>query len=324
MAALSPDTASPSDAVAVLRWRRAHIPSNVGVSYASSVAGPLLLSAAAGCHLFDAAGRRYLDCVNNVAHVGHCHPTVVEAAVRQLSTLNTNSVRQSATPQQHTAQQQQHPARAQRARLQHSPRHHHRHQLTSCCATSLSAFHATLAACSVCQRYLSSTLCQYAAELLSTFPPSLCRVYFVNSGSEANDLALRLVSAASSASRQHILCLEAAYHGSTVSTVQCSPYKFQCQAGLPAASHIHVCKLPNSYLGVAADEAVRDVQQQIDGIESAGGSVLAFIHESSPSCAGQLLLPPGYLASVYAAVRAAGGLCIADEVQTGLGRNGST
>ena len=145
----------------------------------------------------------------------------------------------------------------------------------------------------------------------------------MNSGSEANDLALRLAMAVSP-DRRDILCLDAAYHGSTLSTVACSPYKFRYQAGLPAASHIHVCKLPNQYAGVGVEEAVGDVRQRIDAIQSSGGRVLAFIHESSPSCAGQLLLPPGYLSSVYAAVRAAGGVCIADEVQSGLGRNGCT
>ena len=174
-----------------------------------------------------------------------------------------------------------------------------------------------------CQRYLSSAVCDYAAELLSTFPPSLDRVYFVNSGSEANDLSLRLAMAASPG-RRDILCLDAAYHGSTVSTVECSPYKFRYQAGLAAASHIHVCALPNAYAGVGTEEAVQDVRRHIDSIHSAGGSVLAFIHESSPSCAGQLLLPRDYLLSVYAAVRSAGGVCIADEVQSGLARNGCT
>ena len=84
---------SPSDAASVLRARAIHLPSNLSVSYASSAAGPLLLSRAAGCHLFDTAGRRYLDCVNNVAHVGHSHPTLLHAALQQLSTLNTNTVR---------------------------------------------------------------------------------------------------------------------------------------------------------------------------------------------------------------------------------------
>ena len=85
-------TAAADEARAALRRRRELIPSNVGVSYASSAAGPLLLASASGCHLVDTAGRRYLDCVNNVAHVGHSHPAVVQAAVQQLATLNTNTV----------------------------------------------------------------------------------------------------------------------------------------------------------------------------------------------------------------------------------------
>ena len=146
-------------------------------------------------------------------------------------------------------------------------------------------------------------------------------MYLVNSGSEANDLALRLATAASP-SRRAVLCLDGAYHGSTAATVAVSPYKFRYQAGLSAAEHVHVCQLPNEYAGVRAEEAVADVRRQLQSAQAAGGGVLAFIHESSPSCAGQLLLPPTYLSCAYAAVRAAGGLCIADEVQSGCGRNG--
>ena len=94
---------SLSDPTAVLQWRRSLIPANVGVSYASSPAGSLLLSSASGCYVTDSAGRRYLDCVNNVAHVGHSHPTVVQAAVQQLLAVNTNTVStQSDTQHTHT------------------------------------------------------------------------------------------------------------------------------------------------------------------------------------------------------------------------------
>ena len=88
----SSSSSAAVEAASALRLRRSLVPSNVSVSYESSAAGPLLLASASGCHLFDSAGRRYLDCVNNPAHVGHSHPAVVQAVVNQLCTLNTNTV----------------------------------------------------------------------------------------------------------------------------------------------------------------------------------------------------------------------------------------
>jgi 4-aminobutyrate aminotransferase-like enzyme len=70
------------------------VPSHVGLSYSSSTEGPLLVKRGEGCYLFDDQQRRYIDCVNNVAHVGHSHPSVVEAATAQLRLINTNTVRE--------------------------------------------------------------------------------------------------------------------------------------------------------------------------------------------------------------------------------------
>ena len=75
------------------RVRRQHVGSNVSLSYADAAPGPLLLQRGAGCSVWDAAGLRYLDCINNVAHVGHSHPAVVQAAVEQMRLINTNTVR---------------------------------------------------------------------------------------------------------------------------------------------------------------------------------------------------------------------------------------
>jgi acetylornithine/succinyldiaminopimelate/putrescine aminotransferase len=75
-----------------LAVRRRHMASNVSLSYSSSPYGPLLLRRASGCSLFDHRGRRYLDCVNNVAHVGHSHPRLVQAATQQMQRINTNTV----------------------------------------------------------------------------------------------------------------------------------------------------------------------------------------------------------------------------------------
>lgn len=202
-------------------------------------------------YLYDEEGRQYLDGYNNVAHVGHCHPKVVEAGLRQMQALNTNT------------------------------------------------------------RYLHDTILNYAERLTSTLPDPLNVCYFVNSGSEANELAVRLARAHTNA--RDMIVLDHAYHGNTTTLIDLSPYKHDGPGGNGPPSWVHKVPLPRM-----ADDA-----QNVVEVIGTTQKLCGFIAESMPSVAGQIVLPQGYLNRVYDAVRAAGGVCIADEVQTGYGRIGT-
>jgi 4-aminobutyrate aminotransferase-like enzyme/Ser/Thr protein kinase RdoA (MazF antagonist) len=177
-------------------------------------------------------------------------------------------------------------------------------------------------------RYLSELANRYAERLVATLPGALKVCFFVNSGSEANELALRLARAYTG--RKDLIVLEDAYHGNTTTLVDISPYKHAGSAGDGAPSWVHVASLPNSYRGSfrgsdgeAGQKYAESVLRLIADLRAGGAGLAGFIAESWPSVGGQLELPPGYLPRVYEAVRAAGGVCIADEVQTGYGRLGS-
>jgi len=219
-------------------------------------------------YLFDETGRRYIDGYNNVPHVGHCHPRVVDAAERQMRALNTNT------------------------------------------------------------RYLHEHLVRYADRLTATLPEPLRVCYFVNSGSEANELALRLARAHTR--RRDVIVLDAAYHGNTTTLVDISPYKFDGPGGSGKPPWVHVVPLPDVYRGTykkddpqAGVKYATAVARSIDEMHSDGAALCGFIAESCPSVGGQIMFPSGYLAAVYQHVRDAGGICIADEVQTAYGRIGS-
>ena len=177
-------------------------------------------------------------------------------------------------------------------------------------------------------RYLHDGLADYAEQLTQTLPAPLRVCFFVSSASEANELAIRLARAATG--RRDLLVLDAAYHGNTTTLIDLSPYKHAGPGGLGAPDWVHVAPLADDYRGSyrrgdrdAGAKYAADVAGQIDGLRARGRQLAAFLAESCPSVGGQILFPPGYLAGVYRAVRAAGGVCIADEVQTGLGRLGS-
>ncbi|MBO0723952.1 MAG: aminotransferase class III-fold pyridoxal phosphate-dependent enzyme [Blastocatellia bacterium] len=218
-------------------------------------------------YLFDEEGRRYLDAYNNVPHVGHCHPRVVEAVRRQMAMLNTNT------------------------------------------------------------RYLHDLINQYAAALCDTLPEKLSVCFFVNSGSEANELALRLARAHTG--RRDMIALGAAYHGHTSSMIDISPYKHDGPGGTGAPAWVHTAPIPDDYRGLhrrddpqAGLKYARYVIEIIERLRENGACPAGFIAETCPSVGGQIFFPEGYLATVYAAVRAAGGVCIADEIQTAYGRIG--
>jgi 4-aminobutyrate aminotransferase-like enzyme/Ser/Thr protein kinase RdoA (MazF antagonist) len=248
-------TPAPSD---LLATRRKHLGPSLSISYRQ----PLHIIRGWRQYLYDSGGRAYLDCVNNVAHVGHCHPRVVSAASSQMALLNTNT------------------------------------------------------------RYLDEYLAAYVERLTATLPEALSVVYLVCSGSEANELALRLARAHTG--REGVIVVETAYHGNTNALIDISPYKFDGPGGRGKPAHVQVVPMPNVYRGLdrEADSGPRYAQFVAEAARDSGGPA-AFFCESALSCAGQVMLPPGYLREAYRAVRAAGGVSVADEVQTGFGRAGS-
>ena len=170
-------------------------------------------------------------------------------------------------------------------------------------------------------RYLHDNIVLYAEKLTSKLPLKIC--YFLNSASEANELALRLARAHTS--REDVIVLENAYHGNTTTLIDISPYKFDGPGGKGRKPWVHVAPIPDDYRGPykrddrqAGAKYARHVAEIAERVKPA-----AFIAESLPSVGGQIVLPPGYLSDVYKSVRAAGGVCIADEVQVGFGRLGS-
>ncbi|KAF7662488.1 hypothetical protein LDENG_00234480 [Lucifuga dentata] len=227
---------------------------------------PVKIVRARGQYLFDENGMRYLDCISNVQHVGHCHPSITKASTAQMELLNTNT------------------------------------------------------------RFLHDNIVQYAERLAATLPKKLCVFYFVNSGSEANDLALRL--AQQYTRHEDVIVLDHAYHGHTMSLINISPYKFRKLTG--QKEWVHVAALPDTYRGLykedhpnpaqAYADTVKDV---IDKAHQKGRKICAFFAESLPSVGGQIILPQGYSSKVAEYVHSAGGVFVADEVQTGFGRVGS-
>ena len=244
--------------------REAHIGPSLSISYRQ----PLHIVRGWMQYLYDEDGRAYLDAVNNVAHVGHCHPRVVKAGQEQMAVLNTNT------------------------------------------------------------RYLHESLTEYAERLCATLPEPLRVCYFVCSGSEANELALRL--ARTHTRRKDTIVVDSAYHGNTSALVEVSPYKFAGSGGAGAPPHVHTVPIPDVYRGeYKSDDAeagakyAHHVEQAIQQLQERGDNVAAFICESLPGCGGQIVLPDNYLREAYRVVREAGGVCIADEVQVGFGRVGT-
>ncbi len=253
-----------TDRAALLVARRTRLGPNLSLHYAD----PLHIVRGRGQYLYDEAGRAYLDCVNNVCHVGHSHPRVVEAARRQMAVLNTNT------------------------------------------------------------RYLHENLSLYAERLCALLPEPLRICYFVCSGSEANELALRMARAHTG--RQDLVVLEGAYHGNTAALIDASPYKFDGPGGHGAPPHVHPVAMPDGYRGPyrrddpeCGSRYAAHVRDAADGARAEGREVAALITETFLGCGGQIELPPGYLSAAYAHARDAGAVCIADEVQVGFGRVGT-
>jgi len=175
-------------------------------------------------------------------------------------------------------------------------------------------------------RYLHPAQLAFADALLARLPATLTHVFLVNSGSEANELALRLSRTWSGG--KDMVTPDHGYHGNTTGAYDISAYKFDKPNGGGAPDWVQLVPVADTYRGAhrgpdAAERYAEHVDAAIARIRGRGGRLAGFIAETFPSVGGQIIPPIGYLAGVYARIRAAGGLCIADEVQTGLGRLGA-
>lgn len=244
-----------------MRLRQKYFGRNLSISYRN----PLKIVRGHRQFLYDETGRAFLDCYNNVAHVGHSHPQVVAAVQAQAALLNTNT------------------------------------------------------------RYLHDNLVRYAERLVGTLPEPLSVVYIVNSGSEANELALRLAHTFTNS--KETIVLDNAYHGHTTTLIDVSPYKHNGPGGKGAPDWVHTVPIADDYRGPfkRSDPAagINYARQVLEAIGRIEGQLACFMAETLPSVGGQIVFPPGYLAAVQQHVHAAGGLMIADEVQVGFGRLGT-
>lgn len=174
-------------------------------------------------------------------------------------------------------------------------------------------------------RYLHPSQAEFAEALLAKMPLHLTHVFLVNSGSEGNELALRLARAHTGG--KDMVTPDHGYHGNTTGAYDVSAYKFNKPRGGGRPEWVQVVPVADTYRGAhrgmdAAGRYAACVDEAIARVRERGGTLAGFIAETLPSVGGQIIPPAGYLAGVYERIRAAGGVCIADEVQTGLGRLG--
>jgi 4-aminobutyrate aminotransferase-like enzyme len=236
----------------------------MGPAYRLFYEQPVHLVRGEGVWLYDADGRRYLDCYNNVASVGHCHPQVVEALTAQAATLNTHT------------------------------------------------------------RYLHENVVRYAERLSDTLPGDLAICMFVCTGTEANELAFRIARTVTG--NEGAIVTENAYHGNSIVVTELSTEEYPA-SDRPA--YLEAIDAPNPYRGrfrygdrnLGANYAAL-AEGAIDQLAQRGIQPAMFMCDNSFSSNGILTPPPEYLQGVYQRVREAGGLAVADEVQSGLCRLG--
>ena len=236
----------------------------LGPAYRLFYERPVHLVRGEGVWLWDADGRKYLDCYNNVASVGHCHPHVVSALSRQAAALNTHT------------------------------------------------------------RYLHENVVHYAERLGASLPGDLSVCMFVCTGTEASDLAFRIARTVTR--NPGAIVTEDAYHGNSVTVTELSTEEY------PAADrpdYLAAVEAPNPYRGTyrygeadLGSKYAGSVGEAIDRLSRRGHKPAMFLCDASFASNGVLTTPPGYLHGAYEQVRAAGGLCVADEVQAGLCRLG--
>ncbi len=169
-------------------------------------------------------------------------------------------------------------------------------------------------------RYLYDELLTYGEHLLGHFPRELCRVFFVNSGSAATDLALRLSRAYTG--RAKVLAMEHGYHGNTAAGIAISHYKHRAGASYPDTLLGPMPKVFGRGLPDDGTAGAYFAKEYESVLAPHRQEVAAFIAEPVMGCGGQVPLPEGFLPRLYKAVRGQGGICISDEVQVGFGRLG--
>jgi 4-aminobutyrate aminotransferase-like enzyme/Ser/Thr protein kinase RdoA (MazF antagonist) len=172
-------------------------------------------------------------------------------------------------------------------------------------------------------RYLHEGILAYAERLSATLPHKLSVVFMVCSGSEANELALRLARAHTGG--HDVVVVDGAYHGNTTTLVDISPYKFDGPGGHGRRAWVHVLDTPNPYRNRHGNDGracAAPLESMAAAARTRGSGLAAFICEPVLGCAGQVVPAAGFLAAAYGHARAAGAVCIADEVQVGFGRVG--
>jgi len=234
----------------------------LGSAYRLFYKEPVQIVRGEGVWLFDAEGRKYLDMYNNVPHVGHCHPHVIEALTKQIATLNTHT------------------------------------------------------------RYLHENVLNYAERLTAKLPAELDTAMFSCTGSEANELALRIARACTGGTG--LIATDFAYHGNTKAIHEISTEDIP-----PDEVPDFVVTVPNpdvyrgEFCGDDAGEKYAEyVNEALATLDSRGIKPAAFIVDTIISSGGVVATPPGYLSKAAELIRAAGGLFVADEVQPGFGRTG--
>ena len=234
----------------------------MGSAYRLFYENPIHVVKGEGVWLYDADGNKYLDMYNNVPHVGHCHPHVVEALTKQIRTLNTHT------------------------------------------------------------RYLHENVLDYAERLTEKFPDELDVAMFSCTGSEANELALRIARAYTGGTG--IIVTDHAYHGNTHAIYQISTEDVPREE-IP--DFVISVPAPDTYRGAyrgddASERYAVHIEIAIDELRGRGVKPAAFVVDTIISSSGVVSPPPGYLKKAAEIIRAAGGLFVADEVQPGFGRTG--
>jgi 4-aminobutyrate aminotransferase-like enzyme len=230
----------------------------LGPNVATFYDKPVHIVRGEGVWLWDASGRKYLDCYNNVPHVGHCHPKVVEAIARQAATLNTHT------------------------------------------------------------RYLHEGILDYVEALTAKFADHLTSAIMVCSGSEANDIALRMAQAVTD--KTGIIATDMTYHGNTAAVSQLSLRKPPIGGYETNVRHVPA---PDCLRGLSAAAFTKHVEAAIADLQATEHGVSGLIICPFFANEGFPTLPTGFLNGAVAAIRRAGGVIIADEVQPGFGRIGT-
>jgi len=234
----------------------------LGPAYRLFYDQPINIVRGEGVWLFDQYDKPYLDMYNNVPHVGHCNPRVVEAIRNQVGILNTHT------------------------------------------------------------RYLHANVLDYAERLLDRFPGELDVAMFSCTGTEANELALRIARTFTQGTG--LIVTEESYHGNSYAIAEIST---EDNTPKDRSDYVVTVPAPDMYRGIyrdkdAAQKYANHVELAIQELKKRGIKLAAFIIDTIISSSGVVEVPPGYLKKAAEIVNKAGGVFVADEVQPGFGRTG--